>query len=89
LSGAIVVKVGFAESKLRSLCWQGFDIMAVAPGLRAGRGLEQKLFVSLLGALNVAPGLRAGRGLELHELEDLYAVRNVAPGLRAGRGLEL
>ena len=36
----------------------------VAPGLRAGRELEQQLGDLLIQDQMVAPGLRAGRGLE-------------------------
>ena len=39
--------------------------MAVAPGLKTGRGLERSLDPRYGDPIPVAPGLKTGRGLEL------------------------
>ncbi len=65
-------------------------ILMVAPGLRVGRGLEQRGGVAIGRAERhaVAPGLRVGRGLELDGDQGGQDDGEVAPGLRVGRGLE-
>ena len=55
----------FAETGSEMPTWQGFAKMAVAPGLKTGRGLERSLDPRYGDPIPVAPGLKTGRGLEL------------------------
>ena len=62
---------------------------ALAPGLRAGRGLKPLAGRGGTRAPErLAPGLRAGRGLKLVRPRDHEHGGRLAPGLRAGRGLK-